>query len=63
MGNLKLNCSTCGKDYEKPIDFQKWNNEKPNVFFKWSLTYCDVCRKEKEFKALKYLPEVVKNLV
>jgi hypothetical protein len=60
--NLKLNCENCGVDYEKPQDFKKWNEEHPNVFFKWSLMFCDDCRRKKEREALKRLPEVLKAL-
>ena len=59
---LKLECQTCGTAYEKPIDYEKWNKEHPNVFFRWSLTYCDKCRREKEIKALKDLPKVIEAL-
>ena len=59
---LKLKCQTCGTNYEKPEDYEKWNKENTNVFFKWSLAYCDKCRKEKEIQALKNLPKVMKAL-
>ncbi len=59
---IQLKCEKCGVDYEKPADFKKWNNERPNVFFKWSLAFCDNCRRAKERKALERLPEVIKAL-
>jgi len=59
---LKLKCQTCSADYEKPEDYEKWNKENTNVFFKWSLAYCDKCRKEKEIEALKELPKVLEAL-
>ena len=59
---LKLKCEKCGVEYEKPADFKKWNDEEPQVFFKWSLKFCDTCREEKEKEALKKLPEVIKAL-
>ena len=46
--------------FEKPADFKKWNDERPNVFFKWSLAFCDICRRDREKEALKRLPEVIK---
>ena len=57
---IKLKCEKCGIEYEKPADFKKLNNERPNVFFKWSLAFCDKCRKNKEHEALNTLPEVIK---
>jgi len=59
---IKLKCEKCGIEYEKPADFKKWNDERPNVFFKWSLAFCDICRRNKEKEALKRLPEVIKAL-
>ena len=55
---IKLKCKNCGVEYKKPADFKKWNN----VFFKWSLKYCDNCRRNKESEALKRLPEIIKAL-
>jgi len=59
---IKLKCERCGVDYEKPADFKKWNEERPNVFFKWSLLFCDTCRRNREKEALKKLPEIIKAL-
>ncbi|NJL77067.1 MAG: hypothetical protein HC892_20700 [Saprospiraceae bacterium] len=59
---IKLKCEKCGIDYEKPAIFKKWNDENPNVFFKWSLKFCDNCRRDIEKKALEKLPEVIKTL-
>lgn len=59
---LKLECQACGAAYEKPGNYSKWNIKHPNVFFKWSLTYCDKCRREKEAEALKGLPKVIEAL-
>ena len=56
---LKLECQSCGVAYEKPQYYEVWDKEYPNVFFRWSLSYCDKCRKEKEIQALKYLPQVI----
>lgn len=55
---IKLKCEICGVNYEKPAHYRKWNN----VFFKWSLKFCDDCRRKKEKKALKRLPEVINVL-
>ena len=60
---IKLECKKCGVAYEKPTDFKKWNDERPSIFFKWSLAFCDKCRRWKQIKALEKLPEVIKALV
>lgn len=60
---MKLKCKKCGCDYEKPSVFKEYivaNNN--NVFYRWSLTFCDRCRKEKERESLKFLPDVMKAL-
>ena len=62
MSEIDLKCEKCGIDYQKPSDFKKWNDEWPNIFFKWSLSFCDTCRREKEIEALKSLPDVLKAL-
>lgn len=59
---IELKCEKCGIDYEKPADFKKWNDERPNVYFKWSLAFCDTCRRKREIEGLKRLPEVIKAL-
>ena len=59
---IKLKCEKCEANYEKPKDFKKWNKERPNVFFKWSLSFCDNCRRKKERESLKKLPEILKAL-
>jgi len=59
---LKLKCEKCGAEYEKPAVFKKWNDENPNVFWKWNLTFCDTCRREKQEEGLKRLPEILKAL-
>lgn len=59
---IKLKCENCGVEYHKPADFKKWNDTRPNVFFKWSLSFCDSCRRNKEKEALKNLPEIIKEL-
>lgn len=55
---MKLSCSKCKTNYEKPY----WFAAEKNIFFRWSVTYCDKCRKEKEVEALKLLPEVLNAL-
>lgn len=59
---INCKCEKCGVDYEKPATFKKWNEENTNVFFRWSLEFCDKCRREKERKALKALPSVLSAL-
>ena len=59
---IELKCEKCGVGYEKPADFKNWNDARPNVFFKWSLAYCDSCRSVTEMKALKELPKVIEAL-
>lgn len=59
---LNLTCEACGNNYQKPELYAENNKTYPNVFWKWSLTYCDTCRKGKQLEALKQLPAVVKIL-
>jgi len=60
---VNLICEKCNCDYEKPTVFQKYLIEtKHNVFYKWSLTFCDNCRRERERESLKALPDIVKAL-
>ena len=47
---IKLKCEICGVNYEKPAHYKKWNN----VFFKWSLRFCDDCRRKKEKEELTF---------
>ena len=57
---IKLKCQECGCDYEKPYVFKEFIlASERNVFFKWSLTFCDKCRRKKEVVALKALPDVI----
>ena len=60
---IKCTCEVCGVEYEKPLDHKRWNEKYPNVFFKWSLKYCDRHRKEKEIAALESLPNALEALV
>ncbi len=59
---LNLKCKICGCEYEKPENFKIWNAKRTNVFFRWSLEFCNKCRWEKEIKALNRLPEIIKIL-
>jgi len=59
---IKLECESCGCRYEKPSIFVEHLTTKHNVFFKWSLTFCDNCRREKELQALNALPDVLRVL-
>jgi hypothetical protein len=61
--NINLICEKCGVKYEKPESFSKFYDSNPNVFFRWSLSFCDKCRREKEIEALKQLPYILKALV
>ena len=62
INELILKCSTCNIEYKKPAEFKLWQEEKPQVFYKWSLKYCDTCRRKKESDALKKLPDILKIL-
>ena len=62
MNMITCTCIVCGVKYEKPLDFKTWNDKHPNVFFKWSMQYCDTHRKERELKALENLPAVLEAL-
>lgn len=62
IDELNLKCSTCSIEYKKPAEFRKWQEESPQVFYQWSLEYCDTCRRKKESDALKKLPEILKIL-
>jgi hypothetical protein len=60
---IKLKCEKCGCDYEKPSVFKEYLfTARHNVFFKWSLAFCDKCRREKEIESLKALPDVLRAL-
>ena len=59
---IDLKCEKCGIDYQKPAKFKRLNDEHSNLFYRWSLTYCDSCRREREKKALDRLGEVIKSL-
>ena len=59
---IQLKCEKCGYDYEKPAMFKKWNEENTNVFYRWSLAFCDPCRRIKEKEVLKKLPDILRAL-
>jgi hypothetical protein len=59
---LDLICEKCGTAYQKPTIFKAFNEQFPNVFFEWSLAFCDTCRREKEIDAMKCLPKIIDNL-
>lgn len=60
---IKLKCENCECHYEKPSVFKEYLVQtKFNVFYKWSLTFCDKCRREKERESLKSLPEILSIL-
>jgi hypothetical protein len=56
---IEIKCLSCDTIYFKPLKFKQYYDDRPNVFYKWSLTYCDPCRRDKERAALKSLPEVL----
>jgi hypothetical protein len=60
---IDCTCEICGISYTKPKDFNRLNKKNHNVFFDWSLRFCDKHRKEKELKALKKLPKVLKSIL
>ena len=61
--SIKLVCKKCGIYYEKPTIFKKYLNEtNHNIFYKWSLEFCDKCRQEKQVESFKALPDVIKIL-
>lgn len=33
-----------------------------NIFYKWYLSFCDKCRREKELEALERLPVILESL-
>lgn len=55
---IKLICQTCFVEYHKP----KWFLDMQNIFFRDSITYCDVCRRKKHNNLLKHLPDVINIL-
>jgi len=60
---VDLICIKCDTNYQKPKVFQQYLIDTNNcVFYKWSLQYCDKCRREKELQALKSLPENITKL-
>jgi len=60
---IELKCEKCGCDYEKPSVFKEHLvKTNYNVFYKWSLAFCDKCRREKARESLKALPNVLRAL-
>ena len=59
---LDLKCG-CGAVFQRPEKYKRWNDENPNVMFRWKLQYCDPCYKERTKQALNKLPEVLNKLV
>lgn len=63
--SLKLKCEKCGCDYEKPSVYAEYLskvNGSLNIFYKWYLSFCDKCRREKELEALERLPVILESL-
>ena len=60
---ITLKCEICGDYYKKPEIFQEYLiKTNYNIFYKWSLSFCDKCRHEKEENALKKLHNVINSL-
>jgi hypothetical protein len=62
---IKLKCQKCGCDYEKPSILKKHAVEAKDglhVFYEWSLTFCDKCRREKQGESLIVLPSILNLL-
>jgi len=57
---IDLKCKNCGTDYNKPAVFKHYLVESNfNIFYRWSLDFCDKCRREKQDNALKHLPKII----
>lgn len=56
---LNLKCKECLTNYQKPEAYKEWNEKYPNVFFKYSLMYCDFCRKKIQDEHLEKLPLIL----
>jgi hypothetical protein len=61
MAILTLTC-VCGKDFQRTDVYLKYQEQQPNVLWKWKLTYCDECFKQKREQALRRLPDVLDSL-
>lgn len=63
MEIINLKCEKCGCEYEKPAVFLQYAlNSKYSPLYKWSLKYCNICRRERERDALNSLPYVIEKL-
>jgi hypothetical protein len=60
---IDIKCKECGCSYQKPSVFKEYLEKfNHNVFYTWSLTYCDLCRREKEDFALNCLEHISNQL-
>ena len=60
---MDLKCKECECSYQKPSIYKEYLVQSNyNIFYQWSLIYCDKCRKEKEYSALNGLEEVTNML-
>lgn len=60
---MNLICKDCKCSYQKPSVFKEYlEKSNYNVFYTWSLTYCDLCRRERETYALTQL-EYISNML
>jgi hypothetical protein len=60
---IDITCAKCGCSYQKPSVFKEYlEKSNHNVFYTWSLTYCDLCRREREAYSLTQL-EYISNML
>ena len=60
---MHLKCKKCECSYQKPSIYEEYLVQSNyNIFYQWSLIYCDKCRKEKEHSVLNELEEVTNIL-
>lgn len=55
---IEINCEDCTDNVLRPA----WYANEQNVFFRWSMKYCDSCRRKRELEALKSLGKIVEAL-
>jgi len=59
---VNLTCE-CGNTFERPLKYKTYNENYPNVVFRWKLKYCDVCYDNKVKSALKKLPKILNAII
>ena len=56
---INIVCKVCKVSYQKPSVFKEYlEKSNYNIFYTWSLTYCDLCRRKKETFALNQLENI-----